>query len=133
VQTQKSSEHPLPSAGEISLLTILDSTCAFSSNFRKDSMSTTVSSINPLGRQTGINLVLCNNKFNVKVVSSKEDTSKGMMNKKFDKTFNGMLFLMEPGEHAFWMKNCKFPLDMIFIRDREIIYIEKDLILEGFF
>ena len=33
-----------------------------------------------------------NNKFKVKVVFSQKDTSKGMMGKNFDNTFNGMLF-----------------------------------------
>ena len=38
-----------------------------------------------------------------------------MMGKDFDSTFNGMLFLMGEGEHSFWMKGCKIPLDIIFI------------------
>jgi uncharacterized membrane protein (UPF0127 family) len=43
-----------------------------------------------------------------------------MMFKKFDKTFNGMLFVMKNQEHCFWMKNCIIPLDIIFI-DNDVI------------
>jgi uncharacterized membrane protein (UPF0127 family) len=64
-----------------------------------------------------------NNRFRIKTVFSKKDTSKGMMGKKFDNTFNGMLFLMNPGEHAFWMKNCLVFLDIIFINDNIITKI----------
>jgi uncharacterized membrane protein (UPF0127 family) len=55
------------------------------------------------------------NKFDVKTVMSSKDISKGMMNKKFDDTFNGMLFIMSEGQHCFWMKNCIIPLDIVFI------------------
>ena len=67
-----------------------------------------------------------NRKFKVKVVFSKKDTSKGMMNKLFDTTFNGMLFLMEPGDHAFWMKNCLVNLDIIFIKNNKITKIHRN-------
>ena len=60
-------------------------------------------------------LIINKNKFKVKTVISSKDTSKGMMNKKFDDTFNGMLFIMSEGSHCFWMKNCIIPLDIIFI------------------
>ena len=51
---------------------------------------------------------------------SSKDTSQGMMNKKFNNTFNGMLFIMSEGQHCFWMKNCIIPLDIIFI-DNDVI------------
>jgi hypothetical protein len=68
-------------------------------------------------------IFLKNKKFKVKTVISKKDTQKGMMKKKFDSTFNGMLFLMDDGEHCFWMKNCIIPLDIIFINDNVITNI----------
>jgi uncharacterized membrane protein (UPF0127 family) len=68
------------------------------------------------------------NKFNVKTVMSPKDTSHGMMNKKFDETFNGMLFIMSEGQHCFWMKNCIIPLDIIFIDNNIITKIHHDCI-----
>mgnify|MGYP001340817471 CR=1 FL=1 len=62
-------------------------------------------------------LIINKNKFKVKTVMSPKDTSRGMMNKKFNNTFNGMLFIMSEGPHCFWMKNCIIPLDIIFIND----------------
>jgi uncharacterized membrane protein (UPF0127 family) len=63
------------------------------------------------------------NKFKVKVMMTSSQTQQGMMNKKFDKTFNGMLFLMKDGVHCFWMKDCIIPLDIIFIKDGKIFNI----------
>jgi len=70
-----------------------------------------------------MNLTINKNKFKVKTVMSSKDTSEGMMNKKFDNTFNGMLFIMSEGQHCFWMKNCITNLDIIFIEDDVITKI----------
>ena len=64
-----------------------------------------------------------NNKFKVKTVITPKDTEIGMMGKKFDSSYNGMLFLMDDGEHCFWMKNCIIPLDIIFIDSNTITKI----------
>lgn len=61
--------------------------------------------------------------FRTKVVFSETDIQQGMMNKVFDETFNGMFFMVNDGEHCFWMKNCIIPLDIIFIQDDEIVNI----------
>lgn len=63
------------------------------------------------------------NIFKVKIQTSPEETQEGMMFKKFDKTFNGMLFVMKNQEHCFWMKNCIIPLDIIFIDSNTITKI----------
>ena len=67
-------------------------------------------------------LKINNHKFKVKTVFAPKDTSNGMMKKKFN-DFNGMLFLMDDGEHCFWMKNCIINLDIIFINDNQITKI----------
>jgi len=65
------------------------------------------------------------NKFKVKLVSSKKDIQNGMMGKRFN-DFDGMLFLMGPGNHSFWMKNCIIPLDIIFVDGNEITKIHSN-------
>ena len=58
--------------------------------------------------------------FKIKTAISKSDTVKGMMGKKFDSTYNGMLFFVSSGFHCFWMKDCLEFLDIIFIKDNKI-------------
>ena len=60
------------------------------------------------------------NNFKVKIQTSPKETQEGMMFKKFDKSFNGMLFVMKNKSHSFWMKNCLEHLDIIFIDDNQI-------------
>lgn len=65
-------------------------------------------------------LIINNNLFNVNYVITEKDIKTGMMNKRFDDTFDGMLFIMKDGEKSFWMKNCIIPLDIIIIRNNVI-------------
>ena len=71
-------------------------------------------------------VIVNNNLFNVKVMMTKKDIECGMMDKKFNKDFDGMLFILEDGNHSFWMKNCIIPLDIIFLEDNKIKKIHKD-------
>ena len=71
-------------------------------------------------------LVINNNLFNVKTIMTPRDIQKGMMGRKFDKNFNGMLFLMPDKKHSFWMKDCITSLDIIFIKDNKITKIHKN-------
>ncbi len=66
------------------------------------------------------------NIFNVKVLTDKKSQSKGMMGKKFDETFNGLLFLMGGHKQCFWMKNCIIPLDIIIIKNNVIVNIHSN-------
>lgn len=65
-------------------------------------------------------LIINNNLFNVKCVFTQKDTNEGMMGKKFNNKFDGMLFFMKDEPHHFWMKNCIIPLDIIFIKSNII-------------
>lgn len=65
-------------------------------------------------------LIINNNLFNVKCSITDKDTQNGMMNKKFNDDYDGMLFLMKDEPHSFWMKNCIIPLDIIFIKANSI-------------
>ena len=53
------------------------------------------------------------NIFKVKTLIDEKSKYIGMMGKKFDETFNGLLFLMGGDKQSFWMKNCIIPLDCL--------------------
>jgi uncharacterized protein len=63
------------------------------------------------------------NIFKVKTLIDKNSQSIGMMNKSFDYTFDGLLFLMGGKEQCFWMKDCVIPLDIIMIKNNVIVNI----------
>lgn len=67
-----------------------------------------------------------NNLFDVKVLTDKKSQSIGMMGKKFDETFNGLLFLMGGKKQCFWMKNCIVDLDIIIIKNNVIVNIHHE-------
>jgi uncharacterized membrane protein (UPF0127 family) len=72
-------------------------------------------------------LKINNNKFNVKLAISPDERSEGMMNKKFNEEYNGMLFVEDESDvHCFWMKNCIISLDIIFIQKGTITKIHEN-------
>ena len=66
------------------------------------------------------------NIFNVKTLVDKKSQAIGMMHKRFDSTFDGLLFLMGGKKQCFWMKNCIIPLDIIIIKNNVIVNIHFD-------
>jgi uncharacterized membrane protein (UPF0127 family) len=64
-----------------------------------------------------------NNIFKIKTLIDKKSQSIGMMGKKFNKTFNGLLFLMGGDKQCFWMKDCIISLDIIIIKNNVIVNI----------
>jgi len=70
-----------------------------------------------------MNVRINKNIFKVKTLIDKKSQSIGMMGKKFDKNFEGLLFLMEGKRQCFWMKNCIIPLDIIIIKNNHIARI----------
>ena len=72
-------------------------------------------------------LIVDNNIFKVKLAVTPEAIKKGMMNQRFDETFDGMYFLMPRKENqCFWMKNCLIPLDIIIVDDDTITKIHSN-------
>lgn len=71
-------------------------------------------------------VIINNNLFKVITVLTDKDIQRGMMGKKFDDSYNGMLFIMESGPHSFWMKNCQTNLDIIFIKDMKVSKIHEN-------
>lgn len=58
-----------------------------------------------------------------------EQMSKGLAVKNQLKENEAMLFVFEkPGRHSFWMKDMKFPIDIIWLdRNGKVVHIEKNL------
>jgi len=71
-------------------------------------------------------VIINNNLFKVITVITPKDIQNGMMEKKFNDEFNGMLFIMESGPHSFWMKNCNTNLDIIFIENMKVSKIHEN-------
>jgi uncharacterized membrane protein (UPF0127 family) len=66
------------------------------------------------------------NIFNVKTLVDENSQGIGMTGKKFDKTFDGLLFLMGGNKQCFWMLNCIINLDIIIIKNNVIVNIHHD-------
>lgn len=67
--------------------------------------------------------------FLVEVIRDMQDLKKGLSHRESMAEGHGMLFVLDASqEHAFWMKDMRFPLDIIFMRgDMQIIEILEDL------
>lgn len=68
----------------------------------------------------------------VEIVSSPEDTAKGLSGRKSLENDKGMLFdFGDYGARTFWMKDMNFPLDIIWISEGKVVGIEKNALPEG--
>lgn len=67
--------------------------------------------------------------FNVEVADTESKRTVGLMYREFLDQDKGMLFVFDkPGEHGFWMKNTKIPLDIIWVsEEKTIVHIEKEV------
>ena len=73
-----------------------------------------------------MNVKINQNIFKVKTLIDERSQAIGMMGKTFDKSFEGLLFLMGGNKQCFWMKNCIIPLDIIYIKDNKITKIHNN-------
>ena len=66
--------------------------------------------------------------FSVEVADTMASRAKGLSGREFLGEKNGMLFVFKiPAKYSFWMKGMKFPLDIIWIKDSEIIWIAENV------
>jgi uncharacterized protein len=65
----------------------------------------------------------------VEIAADEELRAQGLMYRDSLRPGTGMLFFFpEDGEHSFWMRNTRIPLDMIWIdADRRIVHIKHDV------
>ncbi|MFN8091468.1 MAG: DUF192 domain-containing protein [Vicinamibacteria bacterium] len=63
----------------------------------------------------------------VEVMVSDEDRAMGLMFRPSLAEDRGMLFLFEtPDFHAIWMKNCKFPIDIVWLdEERKVVDVKE--------
>ncbi len=66
--------------------------------------------------------------FKTEIVTTDSDKQKGLGGRKGLCVDCGMLFVFdEPGKYSFWMKDMRFALDLLWIRDDKIVFIEKNV------
>lgn len=69
-----------------------------------------------------------NQAFIVSVAKTPQEKEVGLSNRASLASGSGMLFQFDgPGFYSFWMKNMKFPIDMIFIKDKKVVTVLKNL------
>lgn len=72
-----------------------------------------------------IGVCIDENCFQVEIAGTPEEQAKGLMHRYSLPEDGGMLFAFDSAKIAkFWMKNTLIPLDMIWIYQDEIVYIE---------
>jgi len=65
--------------------------------------------------------------FNVELAETDAERANGLSNRNFLDENNGMLFIFqEYGIYNFWMKETLIPLDIIWINENKIVYIERN-------
>lgn len=73
-------------------------------------------------------IIINNTSFKIELADSPEEQNLGLGNRDSLPEDHGMLFIFDkPGNHSFWMKGMKFPLDMIFILDNKIVGIYENV------
>ena len=65
----------------------------------------------------------------VEVMVKDEDRAMGLMFRSSLPTDQGMLFIFEQSDfHGIWMKNCKFPIDILWLDDQKtIVHLEESV------
>jgi uncharacterized membrane protein (UPF0127 family) len=75
-----------------------------------------------------IHLKINKRKFRLYVADNPQKREKGLSNIPSLQDNEGMIFLFdEPGYHSFWMKDMRFPLDFIFVRDDKVVDFLEDI------
>ncbi|MGB3921718.1 MAG: DUF192 domain-containing protein [Minisyncoccia bacterium] len=74
-------------------------------------------------------LVIGGTEVKVEIADTDLERSQGLSGREGLLPNHGMLFVFDaPGYHAFWMKDMKFPIDIIWINaDSKVVWIEKNL------
>jgi uncharacterized protein len=60
-----------------------------------------------------MSVIINDKRFSAEYLSKPEEIARGMMGR--DSLEGCMVFKLGMGHHSFWMKNCKIPLDIVFV------------------
>jgi len=75
-----------------------------------------------------LEVTLKGEKFAVEVADTPAERMQGLSGRDGLDVNEGMMFTFdEPGTHGFWMKDMKFPIDIIWISNSEVIYVSSNL------
>lgn len=67
-------------------------------------------------------------KYYLEVADSDAEREKGLGGRESLREECGMLFVFEkPGRYAFWMKDMRFPLDIIWLLGNEVVFVAPDV------
>ncbi len=82
-----------------------------------------------IGQEKRDFVMIKNLRIYVDLAITSQEKSKGLSVKESLKENEGMLFVFDnPRKHSFWMKDMKFPIDIIWIsQQNKIIHIERNL------
>jgi len=61
----------------------------------------------------------------VEIMANDEDRAMGLMFRPSLPSDHGLLFVFQQADfHGFWMKNCRFPIDMVWLDEsRRVVYV----------
>lgn len=63
-------------------------------------------------------------RFEVEMAQTDEERSRGLGGRDFLCSHCGMLFVFDmPGRYGFWMKDMRFPVDILWIRDGRVVFV----------
>ena len=71
-----------------------------------------------------MSVIINNQQFPAEYLSTPEEMAKGMMDR--DKLDGCVVFKTGLGHHSFWMRNCRIPLDIVFILKNRINRIHQN-------
>ncbi|MBU2632612.1 DUF192 domain-containing protein [Patescibacteria group bacterium] len=64
----------------------------------------------------------------IEIAKSQKEKEIGLSKKNSLGNDKGMLFIFDkPGLYSFWMKNMKFPIDIIFLKDKKVVTVYKNV------
>ncbi|OGY57883.1 MAG: hypothetical protein A3E61_02620 [Candidatus Colwellbacteria bacterium RIFCSPHIGHO2_12_FULL_43_12] len=68
--------------------------------------------------------IIDGNEFSVQIADSIDERDKGLSGRNSLGGKEGLLFVFdESDEYGFWMKDMKFPIDIIWIENNEVVYV----------